>query len=92
MKVKFHNEEYPNDLEFDFGGVILINGKTVKFEDEELDAYEARHGRKLKDVLLANQYATVDGIKGEVTYLVPETPEPGAAIPIEPDVEEEGDN
>lgn len=71
MKVKFHNPEYPDDIEFDFGGLAVINGKTVTFTKEELELYEVRNGVALKDRLLVNPFATVDGTRGEVTYLHP---------------------
>lgn len=85
MKVKFHNPEFPDDIEFDFGGLAVINGKTVTFTKEDLDLYVARNGVELKERLLNNPYATVDGTKGEVTYLHP--PENEA----EKEPEKEGD-
>lgn len=88
MKVKFHNPEYPNEVEFDFGGILLINGRTVTISDDELKQYEARYGAKLKDRLLVNEFATVDGKKGEVTYLTPEEP----VVEVETEPEKEGDN
>lgn len=87
MKVKFHNPEYPNGTEFDFGGVCVVNGRTIEFNKDELDAYENRHGVSLKERLLANEYATVDGKQGEVTYLHPVEVE--ATTTSEP--EKEGD-
>lgn len=71
MKVKFHNPEYPSGLEFDFGGLLVVNGRTVDFDKEELDNYENKHGISLKERLLNNPYATVDGKQGKVTYLHP---------------------
>lgn len=71
MKVKFHNPEYPSGMEVDFGGLLVINGRTVEFDKEELDAYKGRHGVTLKERLLNSPFATVDGKQGEVTYLHP---------------------
>lgn len=71
MKVKFHNPEFPSGMEVDFGGLLVINGRTVEFSKDELDAYKQRHGVDLKSRLLNNPFATVDGKQGEVTYLHP---------------------
>lgn len=71
MKVKFHNPEFPNDMEFDFGGISVINGKTVTLTDDQLLDYKAHHGVALKERLLANEFATVDGTQGKVKYLHP---------------------
>jgi hypothetical protein len=87
MKVKFHNPEFPNDLEFDVGGLVLVNNKTVEFDKDQLDRYKAQHGVSLKDRLLTNEYATVDGRQGKVTYLHPAEDEPTET----PEPEKEGD-
>ena len=88
MKVKFHNPEYPNGMEFDFGGIVVVNGRTVDFNKDELDAYKARHGVNLKERLLTNEYATVDGTQGKVTYLHPVEDESSTQ---ESEPEKEGD-
>lgn len=91
MKVKFHNPEFPNGMEFDFGGVVVINGRTVEFEKDELDSYKSRHGVSLKERLLASEFATVDGTQGKVTYLHPEETVEEAEERITDEAEKEGD-
>lgn len=88
MKVKFHNPDFPNDIEFDVGGLVIINGKTVEFNKDQLDRYQAQHGVALKERLLNNEFATVDGKQGKVTYLHPAEDETDTNPP-EP--EKEGD-
>ena len=88
MKVKFHNPEFPSGMEFDFGGILVINGRTVTFTPEEVEAYKIRHGVSLKERLLTNEFITVDGTQGEVKYLHPnETVEESAVE----EVTKEGD-
>lgn len=86
MKVKFHNPEFPNGLEYDIGGLLVVNGRTIEFTKEELDAYEKRNGVSLKERLLNNEFATVDGTQGKVTYLHPVEDETKESEP-----EKEGD-
>lgn len=49
MKVKFENEMYPAGYEFDFGGVLLVNMEDTEVTDEQLKAYEARHGHPFSE-------------------------------------------
>ena len=93
MKVKFHNPEYPSGMEFDIGGLLLVNGRTVTFEKDELDTYKDRHGISLKDRLLTNEFATVDGTQGKVKYLHPEesVEEAEDRLVEEVEAEKEGD-
>lgn len=96
MIVEFHNPEFPEGFELDVGGVVVVNGQSVEFEEEQLVRFEARNGISLREHLLKNQFAVIDGARGEVKYLHPveETVEETEAETedIENDeLEEEGD-
>jgi hypothetical protein len=89
MQVKFHNEEYPEGLEFDVGGLLLPNKQVVVITQEEQEYLEGVHGVPLKEYLSRNPNMVVDG----VTYVPP--PQEQAQLVMdesELDDEEEGDN
>lgn len=68
MQVKFFNEEYPVGIEFDIGGILLINGESIDVSDEQAEQFENRNGKTLVEALESNPNA-VDFYKPEVTYV-----------------------
>ena len=88
MNVKFHNPELPSGMEVDIGGILLINGKSMKLDDEEIEAFKNRNGETIKQRLSTNPFIEIDGKAGKVKYLVPDEESEDVSIP-NPD--EEGD-
>jgi hypothetical protein len=89
MQVKFHNEEYPEGLEFDVGGLLLPNKQVVVITEEEKEYLEGVHGEPLKEYLSKNPHMIVDG----VAYVPPPQEETQFVIvEDESNDEEEGDN
>lgn len=64
MQISFHNEEVPDGVEFDMGGILLVNGETTEISQEEEDLYEVKHGTTLKEATSRNvhcgNYVPVD--------------------------------
>lgn len=60
MRVKFHNPDYPEGMEFEVGGILLPNGEDVVL-DPETEEYYGNLVGDLKHYLLQNRHMTVDG-------------------------------
>jgi hypothetical protein len=75
MNVKFHNPELPSGMEVDIGGILLINGKSMKVDDDELEMFKARNGETLKARFSTNPFVEIDGKPGKVKYLTPDESE-----------------
>lgn len=95
MKVEFYNPEFPEGMEFEVGGVLLVNGgEAVEIDEAEERRFFANHGEELKDVFLRNQFMKVGGKKGQVVYLedTEEVVEPDVVNPTTDDSpEKEGE-
>jgi hypothetical protein len=61
MRVEFSNPEFPSGLEFDVGGLKLINGEAVELTEEDIAAYEARNSVSVRDSLSSVQFIAIDG-------------------------------
>lgn len=79
MRVEFNHPDFPSGIEFDVGGLLLLNGEPRELTDEEIESYEARNSKSAKEGLSGVMFVTVDGQSYEppVTVVVDETPEDG---------------
>jgi hypothetical protein len=76
IEVKIDHPEFPKDMEFDLGGILALNGKAVKLDEDAELAFVARHRQSVKDKLANNEYITVSGTAkygpSEVEKMFPE--------------------
>lgn len=61
VEITYNNPDFPKDTEFDVGGVLVKNGKTVKLDEEAELAFVSRHQKAVKDKLSNNEHLTVGG-------------------------------
>lgn len=76
MRVKYHQPEYEEGLEFDIGGLLFPNGEELEVSDEELETYEAKNDAPLDEALSSVQFAEVDG----KAYVPPPDPETTSGV------------
>lgn len=61
VEIKMDHPHFPKDYEFDLGGVLVPNGKSVKLDDEQELSFVARHQKAVKEKLGNNEFITVSG-------------------------------
>lgn len=57
MQVTFHNEEFPDGVEFDMGGLLFINGEVNVVSDEQKETFELKNGKTLEEALKSCSHA-----------------------------------
>ena len=60
-KLEMNHPDYPKDLEFDVGGLIVKNGGSVTLTKDDEQSLVARHGRPIKEFLDNNKFLKVSG-------------------------------
>lgn len=100
MQISFHDEEFPDGVEFDLGGILLVNGETIVVSEDEENLYYAKHGETLKEAVSRNVHCgghyveiqkTDEELAEEKAKLLGVSPD-NAAITNPPEDNEEGDN
>jgi hypothetical protein len=76
IEVKIDHPEFPKDMEFDLGGILALNGKAVKLDEDAELAFVARHRQSVKDKLANNEYITVSGTAKYGPSEEPDTEQP----------------
>ena len=81
MRVEIFNEEFPLGMEFDFGGLLLINGEEVEVDEDQEATFVTRNSKTVAELAVGNKSIKVDG----VTLYIEPTPE----VEIEVEAQEE---
>jgi hypothetical protein len=61
VEITMDHPDFPKGTEFDLGGVLVPNGKTVKLSDDAELSFVSRHHQAVKDKLGNNEYVKVGG-------------------------------
>jgi len=87
MRVEFNNPEFPEGMEVEVGGILLVNGESVEIDEDALSFFEAREGRSYREALQTVQFVKVDGAS-----FVPSAPVEAVEETTGDDENEAGDN
>ncbi len=81
VEVTLDHPDYPKGMEFDIGGILVENGKSISLDEDQELAFVGRNRVAVKDKLSNSPYIKVTGSPrygaGEVKKMFP------AAQPVE---------
>jgi hypothetical protein len=61
LRVGFHNPDFPDDIPFDIGGIIVPNGGEVELTEEQELGVIARHSMAVRDRFAGNKNVHISG-------------------------------
>jgi hypothetical protein len=61
IEIEVDYPHYEKGLEMELEGVLVKNGSTTKLSDEQEQAFVARHGKTVKEVIGKNEFVKVGG-------------------------------
>jgi riboflavin biosynthesis pyrimidine reductase len=56
-----NHPDFPKDLEFDVGGLLVKNDGSVTLTKEQEQSLVARHGRPVKEAFSNNEFLKISG-------------------------------
>lgn len=61
LSIEYKNPDFPDGVEFDIGGILVVNGEATSVSEEDELRYVSRRRVAVRDGLANSTYASVSG-------------------------------